>query len=71
MTLVRKHPTRQGAAVEEVHSMVFLLGSVEPRPLFGWLQMFAAFMELGFLHNFFFKKERLKREIPNNICGAK
>lgn len=50
VTPVRKPPTRQGAAAEEVHSVVFLLGSMEPKPLFGWLQMFAAFMELFFFY---------------------
>lgn len=64
VTLVRKRPTRQGAAVEEVHSMVFLLGSVEPRLLFGWLQMFAAFMELGFLHKIFLKKSDWRERFP-------
>lgn len=46
MAPVRKPHTDQDTADEEVRSVVFLLGSVEPRLPFGWLQLFAALMEI-------------------------
>jgi len=44
---VGKPPTNQDTADEEVQSVVFPLGSVEPRLPFGWLQMFAVLVETG------------------------
>lgn len=42
---VRKLPPGQDIADEEAQSVVFPVGSGELRLPFGWLQMFAAFME--------------------------
>lgn len=42
---VRKLPPGQDTADEEAQAVVFLVDSGELRLPFGWLQMFAAFME--------------------------
>ena len=52
--------------------MVFLVGSGELQLPFGWLQMFAAFVELlKKTTNKKGGKKRLKREIHSSICSAK